>query len=148
MADTNKTRATDVPVTDFIAGVPDPVRRADAGTLVALIEEISGEPARLWGPSLIGCGAYIYRYDSGRTGEIFRIGFSPRKAALVLYLGQRVISDPGLMGRLGKHTSGKGCLYIKRLADVDLAVVREALTRSWQATFTEALEAVPNPEIP
>jgi len=136
MAET-KTRATDVPVADFIAAVPDPARRADAATLVALIEEISGEPARLWGASLIGCGTHVYRYDSGRTGEIFRVGFSPRKAALVLYVGQRVLSDAALMGRLGKHTTGKGCLYIKRLADVAPAVVREALTRSWKATFAE-----------
>ena len=126
----NKTQPTPVSVADFIAAVPDPLRRADAETLVALLGERSGEPATMWGPSIIGFGRYRYTYDSGRSGEMCRIGFSPRKAETVLYLTDGFPSHGELMARLGKHRTGKSCLYIKRLSDIDMAVLTQLVDDS------------------
>jgi len=121
-----KTKATGVSVDSFLDAVPDPVRREDGKKVRALMERLSGEPAAMWGPSIVGFGRYHYRYDSGHEGTMCRIGFSPRKAELVLYvLGGRE-REAGLLARLGKHRRGKACLYIKKLADVDMAVL-EAL---------------------
>lgn len=114
-------------VATFLAAVEPAGRREDAIALCAVMASASGEPATLWGPSIVGFGRYHYAYDSGREGESFRIGFSPRKAALTLYLGEGGGIDAGLLGRLGKHTAGKGCLYIKRLSDTDPAVLREVI---------------------
>jgi hypothetical protein len=122
-----KTKATEVAVTDFIAAVPDPVRRADAEILCAMMERLTSEKPKMWGPSIIGFGSYRYTYDSGRTGEMCRIGFSPRKAELVLYVLDGNADQSALLGRLGKHKTGKGCLYIKKLADVDAEVLEEIL---------------------
>src|SRR5204863_278873 len=113
-----KTKATEVKVADFIAAVPDEVRRADAETVCAMMARLTGEAPRMWGPSIIGFGRYAYRYDSGRTGEMCRIGFSPRKAELVLYVLDGNADQSEVLGRLGRHRTGKGCLYIRRLADV------------------------------
>lgn len=116
----NKTKATEAGVDAFLDGVADPGRRADATALRAIMEQASGEPARMWGPGIVGFGAYRYKYDSGREGEMCRIGFSPRAKELVLYLKMDGRPwDQALMDRLGRHRSGKGCLYIKRLDDVD-----------------------------
>jgi hypothetical protein len=119
----NKTRATAASVDEFLDSIPDPQRRADAGTLRALMERASGEPAAMWGPSIIGFGSHHYKYASGREGDMCRIGFSPRANALVLYGG--FLRSPELLEMLGRHKTGKGCLYIKRLADVDEAVLEE-----------------------
>ena len=124
MAET-KTKATPVAPADFIAAVPDPIRRADAETLVALFEQAVGEPATMWGASIIGFGRYRYTYDSGHSGETLRIGFSPRKAEQVLYVLSGDPAEPDLLARLGKHRTGKSCLYVKKLADIDMAVLRE-----------------------
>ena len=129
MAET-KTKPTAVTVADFIAAVPDPSRRADAETLVALLGERSGEPATMWGPSIIGFGKYRYTYDSGRSGEMCRIGFSPRKAETVLYLTGGFPRHAELMARLGRHRTGKSCLYIKRLSDIDMAVLTQLVDAS------------------
>jgi hypothetical protein len=118
-----KTRPTGVSVDAFLDGVADPGRRADAHKVRALMERLSGEPAAMWGPTIVGFGRYQYKYDSGHAGEMARIGFSPRGRELVFYLFPR---PQPLMDRLGKHRTGKACLYIKRLADVDEAVL-EAL---------------------
>lgn len=126
----NKTQPTDAAVAEFIAAVPDAVRRADAEQLVALMGAESGEPATMWGPSIIGFGSYHYRYDSGREGDMARIGFSPRKAETVLYLVDGYDEQQDLLARLGKHRAGKACLYIKRLADVDMTVLMEMIRRS------------------
>ena len=126
----NKTQPTPVSVADFIAAVPDPLRRADAETLVALLGERSGEPATMWGPSIIGFGRYRYTYDSGRSGEMCRIGFSPRKAETVLYLTDGFPRHAELMARLGKHRTGKSCLYIKRLSDIDMGVLTQLVDDS------------------
>jgi hypothetical protein len=120
----NKTKPTGISVDAFLDGVADPQRRADAHKVRALMERLSGEPAAMWGPSIVGFGSYHYKYDSGREGDACRIGFSPRAKELVLY-GLGVARQPALMERLGKHRTGKGCLYIKRLAEVDEGVLEE-----------------------
>jgi hypothetical protein len=120
-----KTRATEVSVDDFIEAVPIPQRREDAKTIRAMLERLTGEPARMWGPSIIGFGRYHYKYDSGHEGTMCRLGFSPRKAELVLYV---LTGEPGQeaqLARLGKHRTGKSCLYIRKLADVDEAVLED-----------------------
>jgi len=127
-----KTRPTAVSVADFIAAVPDPGRRADAEALSALFAEVSGEPATMWGPSIVGFGAYHYVYDSGRKGDAPAIAFSPRKPHLVLYLHAGEARD-SLLPRLGKHKTEGGCLYVKRLSDVDLAVLQELAGASFKA---------------
>ena len=126
----NKTKPTAVSVDDFLDAVPDPQRRADGRTLRALMERLSGEPATMWGPSIIGFGTCHYKYESGREGDMPRIGFSPRAKELVLYLTDEYPRYQALMGRLGKHKTSKACLYIKRLADVDEAVLEELCTES------------------
>lgn len=125
-----KTKATAMRVDDFIAAVPDAAQRADAQAICAMLERLSGEPATMWGPSIIGFGRYHYRYDSGHEGEMCRIGFSPRKGQTVLYV---LCGDPGeaeLTARLGKHKTGKSCLYIKRLSDIDGDVLEALCARS------------------
>lgn len=129
----NKTKPTPVSVADFIAAVPDPARRADAETLATLLADLSREPATMWGPSIVGFGRYRYIYDSGRSGEMCRIGFSPRKAETVLYLTDGFPLHADLLARLGKHRTGKSCLYIKRLSDVDMAVLTELIDASLAA---------------
>ena len=129
MADA-KTKPTTVSVEEFIAAVPHPGRREDARALVRLMAEISGEPAVMWGPSIIGFGRYHYRYDSGRTGEACRIGFSPRKGQTVLYLLDGHGHRAAELARLGKHKTGKSCLYIKRLSDIDQTVLDKIIASS------------------
>jgi uncharacterized protein DUF1801 len=121
----NKTKPTEVDPKDFIAAVPDPQRRADADKLCAMMARLSGEPAKMWGPSIIGFGEYRYKYESGREGTICRIGFSPRAKELVLYLVDSFEGKEDRLARLGKHRIGKCCLYIKKLSDVDEAVLEE-----------------------
>lgn len=121
----NKTQPTAVSVADFVAAVEDPKRRADAETLVALMTEETGEPAIMWGTSIIGFGRYHYRYDSGREGDASLAGFSPRKANTVLYLSAEEPRRTELLARLGKHKTGAGCVYLNRLSDVDQIVLRE-----------------------
>jgi len=119
----NKTKVTTSSVDAYIDGLPDPTRRSEAKALVQLMQRASGEKAKMWGPSIIGFGSYHYKYESGREGEMPLIGFSPRKAALVLYSMLGHSKSESLLAKLGKHTTGKGCLYIKKLADVDRTVL-------------------------
>jgi hypothetical protein len=129
MAD-NKTKPTKLSVTAFINALTDRTRRADAKVLVELMQSAAGEKPKMWGPSIIGFGSCHYRYDSGREGDMPIIGFSPRKAATVLY-GMIGFSDSkALLAKLGKHTTGKGCLYIKKLADVDQKVLETMVLKS------------------
>jgi len=130
MAKENKTKPTDVSVDDFLDAVPDPGRREDARKARALMERLSGEPAAIWGPGMVGFGRYHYRYDSGREGELFRIGFSPRAKELVLYLVGGFPRHQHLMDRLGKYRTGKSCLYVKRLSDVDESVLEALIVES------------------
>ncbi len=126
----NKTQSTPASVDAFIAAAQPPERSADARVIRATMERLSGEPARMWGPSIVGFGRYHYKYDSGREGDMARIGFSPRKAELVLYLLDGFPGHAELMGRLGKHRTGKSCLYIKRLSDIDMGVLEELIAAS------------------
>jgi hypothetical protein len=119
-----KTKATSVRPADFIAAIPEPRRRADAEAICAMMQRLTGEAPQMWGPSIIGFGSYRYTYDSGHSGEMCRIGFSPRKAELVLYVLGGDTAEAALP-RLGKHRTGKSCLYIRKLADVDMDVLEE-----------------------
>jgi hypothetical protein len=126
-----QTKATEVDPKDFIAALPDPTRRTDAQKVTEMMQRLTGEPPKMWGPSIIGFGEYTYKYASGHGGTMARAGFSPRAKELVLYL-----SSDGYQGkeaqlaRLGKHRIGKACLYIKKLADVDEAVLEEMVQDS------------------
>lgn len=131
-----KTRASEADVAGFIAAVPDPRRREEAAIIDAIHRRVTGHEPRLWGPSIIGYGSYAYRYASGREGTMCRAGFSPRKAAMTVYLmgnycNHKAEAD-ALFARLGKHKTGKACLYITRLADVDRAVLERLVALSWE----------------
>lgn len=134
MADT-KTTETDGDVDAFLATVQPEVRRRDAVTLRALMERVTGQPARLWGPSIVGFGRYHYRYPSGREGEMAAAAFSPRKASTTVYVVDGFEAYADELARLGPHTLGAACLYIKRLQDVDLGVLEQIIRRSY-ATVT------------
>ncbi len=131
----NKTKATAVDPMVFIDAVADVQQRADAQRICAMMALLSGAPPLMWGPSIIGFGRYCYRYESGRQGEMCRIGFSPRKGQTVLYLNDGYGHRAGQLMRLGKHSTGKSCLYIKRLSDIDIAVLEEMIGGSiaWTA---------------
>ena len=131
MAAENKTKATEVSVADFVARVEPDQRQADARVVIDLMTRITGEPATMWGPSIIGFGVYRYRYESGREGEICRLGFSPRKPELVFYLGTGFPGRDAMLAALGKHKTGKGCLYVKKLSDVDMSVLERMVAASW-----------------
>lgn len=126
----NKTKPTKLSVAAFIDAVTDPIKRADAKTLVKLMQSAAGEKPKMWGPSIIGFGSCHYRYESGREGDMPLIGFSPRKPALVLYNMLGSSNSAALLAKLGKHTTGKGCLYIKKLADVDEKVLQTLAIKS------------------
>jgi hypothetical protein len=119
----NKTKATAVSVTSFLDEVPDEGRRADAKALLKLMQSATGEKPKMWGPSIVGFGSYHYKYDTGREGDMPVVGFSPRKAATVLYGVHSATGAEKMLAKLGKHTTGKGCVYVKKLADVDQKVL-------------------------
>lgn len=130
MAAEQKTQPTAVSVADFIAAVEDPKRRADAEAACALLAEATGEPPTMWGASIIGFGAYHYRYASGHEGDAPLVGFSPRKTSLVFYLSGCEERRDDQLARLGKHKAGVGCVYVNRLSDVDADVLREMAVAS------------------
>ena len=123
----NKTKATNVQPRDYFATVDHKTRRADAEVLLDMFARITGMTAKMWGPSLIGYGAYHYKYESGREGDMLITGFSPRKANLVFYImpGYQDLSE--MLARLGKHKIGKSCLYVNKLADIDMNVLEEII---------------------
>lgn len=122
---------TDASVDDFLAAVPDERRRTDAQRLCALLRDVTGEPPVMWGPSIVGFGRYRYTYANGSTGDWPLAGFSPRKQQLVVYLvGGFEQRHASVLARLGPHKTGKGCLYLKRLDEVDEAVLRELVDRT------------------
>ena len=124
---------TGTDVEAFLGAVPNEQRRADARQLSALLSEITDEPPRLWASGIVGFGTYHYRYDSGREGDAPVAGFAPRSAHLVIYLdGRFTDKQERLLERLGPHKTGKSCLYVKRLADIDLDVLRTLVTRSME----------------
>jgi hypothetical protein len=133
MAD-NKTKPTKVSVTAFIEEIPEEIKRSDAKMLVKLMRSATGEKAAMWGQSIVGFGSCHYKYESGREGDMPLIGFSPRKNALVLYGTAGFEGADVLLAKLGKHTMGKGCLYIKKLADVDQKVLEALVGKAVAAT--------------
>lgn len=129
-----KTKPTDQDVAQFIAAVAHPVRRADAKRILAMMEHATGEKGVMWGPSIIGFGDRDYRYASGHGGNILRIGFSPRKANLVFYILNGFAGQAEMLARLGKFRTsgeGEGCLYVNKLADIDLAVLEQMIAAGW-----------------
>ena len=129
----NKTKPTKQSVAGFINGLTDPARRADAKALVKVMQSAAGEKPKMWGPSIIGFGSYHFKYESGREGDMPVIAFSPRKAATVLYGMTGCSEAAALLAKLGKHTTGKGCLYVKKLADVDQRVLETLMVKSLAA---------------
>ncbi len=128
----NKTKATAVNVKDFIAKVENPVRRKDAETALSMYRAITGLDPKMWGPSIVGYGSYHYKYESGREGDACAAGFSPRGSSMVFYVvGSGVPDNDPLYARLGKHKIGKSCLYINKLADVDVGVLGQIVAQSW-----------------
>lgn len=119
----NKTQITDVDPRDFVASVDHPVRRADAETLLDMMQRVTGCAPKMWGPSIVGFGRYHYRYDSGREGDFMLTGFAPRTANLVIYTMPGYEDAGERIAALGRHKLGKSCLYINKLADVDLDVL-------------------------
>ena len=125
----NKTAATAQSVEVFISKVEDEIKRDDSYELVKIFESIVGEEAKMWGPSIIGFGSYHYKYESGHEGDMCLVGFSPRKSAIVLYI--RGFSDKDeLLKKLGKIKPSKGCIYIKKLADIDTSVLKKIISIS------------------
>jgi len=126
----NRTQPTELSVAAFIDQLPDAPQRADAKALVKLLQSATGEKPKMWGPAIIGFGAYHYKYESGREGDMPLVAFSPRKAAAVLYNLTGFPGADALLAKLGKHSTGKACLNIKKLSDVDLAVLKELATQA------------------
>jgi hypothetical protein len=131
----NKTQATDASVDEFIEAVESPKKKEDAYALKKMMEEVTGEKAVMWGPSIIGFGQYHYKYDSGHEGNAPVVGFSPRKAAISVYvLGCGDSDFDSLLSKLGKYKKSVACLYINKLADVNEHVLREMIKKSYEET--------------
>lgn len=126
----NKTKPTKVSVAGFIGAVADETRRSDAKALVKLMQAATGEKPAMWGPSIVGFGTYHYVYESGREGDMPIVGFSPRKPALVLYALSGALGADALIAKLGKFKMGKGCIYVKRLEDIDMKVLEKLVKAS------------------
>jgi len=126
-----KTKPTSVSPAAVIDQVDNEQRRRDGHELLALMKKVTGKPAKMWGPSIVGFDKYHYKYESGHEGDMCRLGFSPRKASLVLYLGPG-LEDKKLLSKLGKHKIGKGCLYINKLDDVDRNLLRDLVAKSFE----------------
>ena len=126
----NKTKPTGASVKDYIATRADPQQRADCKELMALLKKITGKSPKMWGPSIVGYGLYRYTYESGRSGEMPVVGFAIRGRELVLYLLAESGEQKALRAKLGKHKMGKSCLYFKRLADLDRAVLERLIAGS------------------
>lgn len=128
-----KTKKTAANVDEFMASVESEARRKDCLTVHAMMKEVTGDDGAMWGESMVGFGRYSYTYASGQSGEWFLTGFSPRKQNLTLYIMAGFDRYEELMSRLGKHKTGKSCLYLKSLDDVDMDVLRELITESVEA---------------
>ncbi|MHA6481891.1 DUF1801 domain-containing protein [Paenibacillus sp. strain BS8-2] len=130
MAYEQKMKETDQSVIEFIEAIENPKKREDAYRLLELHEETTGFEAKMWGPSIIGFGSYHYKYDSGHEGVAPLAGFSPRKAKLSLYLAPDEPNREEMLSELGKHTSGASCVYVNKLADIDLDVLKRMIVAS------------------
>lgn len=127
----NKTKANEKSVQDFLEGVADEQKRQDSFALLQLLQDVTGLEPKMWGDTIVGFGKYHYKYDSGREGDSFLAGFSPRKQNLTLYIMAGFEEYDTLLGKLGKHKTGKSCLYVNRLKDIDLRVLRELVQQSF-----------------
>ena len=125
-----KTQPNNASVRAFLDGIPDAKRRKDAKAVARMMRELTGKRPRMWGESIVGYGSYTFTYDSGRSGEWFLTGFSPRKQALTLYVLFGVDDADAMLKKLGKFKRGRSCLYIKRLEDVDLPTLKQLIRRS------------------
>lgn len=121
----NKTRPTQASVEQYFAAIADSDRRKDCGILARLMAKATKHPARMWGTSIVGFGSHHYKYASGREGDICQVGFSSRKGDISIYGTASAPAQEELLARLGKHKTGKGCLYIRKLADVDVKVLEQ-----------------------
>jgi hypothetical protein len=128
-----KTQKGDGNVDAFIAAIEDERKREDSRALVELMERVTGEKPAMWGPSIVGFGDLHYKYESGREGDWFKVGFSPRKQNLTLYITDYIQDDDPLLAKLGKFTTGKACIYIKRLEDIDSEVLEQLVERLYDA---------------
>lgn len=128
-----KTKPTAASVTAFIDSVENETRKRDAKTLLAMMKKVTGEKPKMWGPSIIGFGSYHYKYESGREGDMPLVGFSPRKANMVLYVLYSLGDDP-LLEKLGPYKNGKSCLYVNNLDKVDLKVLEKIVAKSYKTT--------------
>jgi len=126
----NKTTRNDGDVLAYLNAVPQKTRRADSLAMLALMQEVTGEPAAMWGTSIVGFGSYHYKYDSGREGDFMLTGFAPRKQALTLYIMGGFEQHEQRLAELGKHRLGRACLYINKLADVNVDILREIIADS------------------
>lgn len=126
----NKTQKTDASVDDFLEAIDDEAKRSDARKIRDLMVEVTGDRGAMWGEAIVGFGEYTYRHATGREGDWFEVGFSPRKQNLTLYIMSGFDEYDDLLSRLGKHSTGKSCLYIKRLEQVDVDVLRQLVTKS------------------
>ena len=126
-----KTKPTSISVDEFLETVTDPQRRADAAAACTLFRGATGAEPVMWGPSIIGFGAYTYRYASGRSGEAPAVGLSPRRANLTIYVSAGFDGYGDLLDRLGRHSTGKGCLYLDKLSDADPEVLRTLVRRAF-----------------
>jgi hypothetical protein len=128
----NKTRPTDQDVIDFLNSVDHQTRHEDGLALLEMMEAVTGEDAVMWGDSIVGFGSYHYRYESGREGDMPLVGFSPRKQSMTLYIMPGFDDYEDMLADLGKHKTGKACLYVNKLADVDEDVLRSLIRRSYE----------------
>jgi len=126
----NKTAVTATPVEDFIDGVSDRRKRQDSMDMIALMRDVTGHEPKMWGSSLVGFGSYHYRYESGREGDFFLTGFSPRKSAFTIYIMPGFERYGALMKKLGPHRTGKSCLYVKNLDAIDRDLLKEIIRDS------------------
>ncbi|OYU64871.1 MAG: hypothetical protein CFE22_16420 [Cytophagaceae bacterium BCCC1] len=127
-----KTIENEISVLDFINTVEEESKRKDSIELVKIMEEITKSPAKMWGPAIIGFGKYHYKYESGREADMLRVGFSPRKDAMALYIGANSEENLDIISNLGKYKTGKSCLYVKKLSDINLDVLKEITKRGFQ----------------
>ena len=125
-----KTKVNDASVEEFLSKVEDEQKRKDCFEIVKIMKQVTKKEPKMWGPAIIGFGSYHYKYESGREGDMPQIAFSPRKQNITLYIGVGDNSDNPLLKKLGKYTTGKVCLYIKKLSDVDMATLKVIMEKS------------------
>ena len=126
----NKTQKTDLSVTDFLNSLPDETKRRDSFTVLELMKQVSGSEPKMWGASIVGFGRYHYKYGSGREADWMQVAFSPRKNNITLYMMSGFAGYENLLKKLGKHSCGKGCLYVKRLSDVHIPTLEKLVNAS------------------